>query len=279
LHSPILTIWLPISTNLTQAEGVDCLPNEEIFTTLARMGYEKSSTKLTFYKAFFSIREPENQGDAEAQGDAEEQGNDDNATEEPVTAVDDGADFPMSLLQEALDACAALARRVEHLEHDKRIKSSDDTIIEDVSKQGRMINESDKDEVEVVTTAKLITEVVAAVSETVSDAAVVQADVPAAPVNDAVVEESSAKTPTETKSKDKGKDYFKGMSYDDIHPIFEAKFNANMEFLLKSKEQMEKEDSRAIAIINETPAQKAAKRRRLNKEAEDVEELKQHLEI
>nr|GEZ97469.1 hypothetical protein [Tanacetum cinerariifolium] len=30
-------------------------------------------------------------------------------------------------------------------------------------------------------------------------------------------------------------DYFKGMSYDDIHPIFEAKFNSNIEFLLKSK--------------------------------------------
>nr|GEY94072.1 hypothetical protein [Tanacetum cinerariifolium] len=74
-------------------------------------------------------------------------------------------------------------------------------------------------------------------------------------------------------------DYFKGMSYDDISPIFDAKFNANMEFLMKSKEQMEEEESRAIAIINETPAQKAAKRRRLNKEAEDIEELKHHLEI
>nr|GEZ79729.1 hypothetical protein [Tanacetum cinerariifolium] len=74
-------------------------------------------------------------------------------------------------------------------------------------------------------------------------------------------------------------DYFKGMSYDDIRPIFEAKFNANMEFLLKSKEQMEEEESRAIAIINETPAQKATKRRRLNKKAKDFEELKQHLEI
>nr|GEW16543.1 ribonuclease H-like domain-containing protein [Tanacetum cinerariifolium] len=39
---------------LDDAEGVDCLPNEEIFTELARMGYEKPSTKLTFYKAFFS---------------------------------------------------------------------------------------------------------------------------------------------------------------------------------------------------------------------------------
>nr|GFB29252.1 hypothetical protein [Tanacetum cinerariifolium] len=40
--------------HLDDVEGVDCLPNEEIFTKLARMGYEKPTTKLTFYKAFFS---------------------------------------------------------------------------------------------------------------------------------------------------------------------------------------------------------------------------------
>nr|GFC88900.1 hypothetical protein [Tanacetum cinerariifolium] len=34
--------------------GLICLPNDEIFAGLARMGYEKSSTKLTFFKAFFS---------------------------------------------------------------------------------------------------------------------------------------------------------------------------------------------------------------------------------
>nr|GEY86060.1 glutamic acid-rich protein-like [Tanacetum cinerariifolium] len=34
--------------------GVVCLPNDEIFAGLAQMGYEKPSTKLTFYKAFFS---------------------------------------------------------------------------------------------------------------------------------------------------------------------------------------------------------------------------------
>nr|GEZ32754.1 uncharacterized mitochondrial protein AtMg00810-like [Tanacetum cinerariifolium] len=39
---------------LDDAEGVDYLPNEEIFAELARMGYEKPSTMLTFYKAFFS---------------------------------------------------------------------------------------------------------------------------------------------------------------------------------------------------------------------------------
>nr|GEV98088.1 putative ribonuclease H-like domain-containing protein [Tanacetum cinerariifolium] len=39
--------------HLDDEEGVECLPNEEIFAELARMGYEKPSTKLTFYKAFF----------------------------------------------------------------------------------------------------------------------------------------------------------------------------------------------------------------------------------
>nr|GFC52599.1 hypothetical protein [Tanacetum cinerariifolium] len=39
---------------LDDAEGVVCLPNDEIFAGLAQMGYEKPSTKLTFYKAFFS---------------------------------------------------------------------------------------------------------------------------------------------------------------------------------------------------------------------------------
>nr|GEW93727.1 integrase, catalytic region, zinc finger, CCHC-type, peptidase aspartic, catalytic [Tanacetum cinerariifolium] len=41
---------------LNDAESIDCLPNDEIFTELARMGYEKPSTKLTFYKAFFSVQ-------------------------------------------------------------------------------------------------------------------------------------------------------------------------------------------------------------------------------
>nr|GEU54596.1 hypothetical protein [Tanacetum cinerariifolium] len=39
---------------LDDAEGTTCLPNAVIFKELARMGYEKPSQKLTFYKAFFS---------------------------------------------------------------------------------------------------------------------------------------------------------------------------------------------------------------------------------
>nr|GEX13028.1 hypothetical protein [Tanacetum cinerariifolium] len=41
-------------------------------------------------------------------------------------------------------------------------------------------------------------------------------------------------------------DYFKEMTYDDIHPIFEKKFNSNVAFLQKTKEQMEEEDNRHL---------------------------------
>nr|GEX61313.1 hypothetical protein [Tanacetum cinerariifolium] len=41
-------------------------------------------------------------------------------------------------------------------------------------------------------------------------------------------------------------DYFKGMTYDNICPIFEKKFNFNVAFLLKTKEQMDVADSRAL---------------------------------
>nr|GFB94918.1 hypothetical protein [Tanacetum cinerariifolium] len=74
-------------------------------------------------------------------------------------------------------------------------------------------------------------------------------------------------------------DFFKGMSYDEIRPIFQARFDANMRFLFKSREEMEEEDQEVIKSINETPAQKAAKRRKLNEEAQEVNDLKKHLEV
>nr|GEU31177.1 putative ribonuclease H-like domain-containing protein [Tanacetum cinerariifolium] len=71
-------------------------------------------------------------------------------------------------------------------------------------------------------------------------------------------------------------DYFKGMTYDDICPVFEKHYDLNVAFLQKTKEQIDKEESRALKRINETPAEKAAKRKKLE---EEVEELKRHLQI
>nr|GEX12693.1 hypothetical protein [Tanacetum cinerariifolium] len=70
--------------------------------------------------------------------------------------------------------------------------------------------------------------------------------------------------------------YFKEMSYDNIHPIFEAKFNSNVAFLLKTKEQIEEDENSALQKLNETPAKRAAKRRKLD---EEVEELRRHPQI
>nr|GEU50180.1 ribonuclease H-like domain-containing protein [Tanacetum cinerariifolium] len=204
--------------------------------------------------------------------------------------------------------------------------------------------------VDVVTTSKLITEVVTAASETVTVASAiistVEPQVPAATITAAPARVAAAPSrkrkgvvirdpekesttssiiSTKTKSKDKGKgimveepkplkkkqqikmdeeytrklhaelnkdidwdvaidhnvavfklDYIKGMSYDNIRPIFEAKFNSNVDFLQKIIKQMEEEESRALQTINETLAEKAANRRKLN---EEVEDLKRHLEI
>nr|GEU56309.1 hypothetical protein [Tanacetum cinerariifolium] len=460
---------------LDDAEGVDYFPNGEIFTELPKMGYEKPSTKLTFYKAFFSsqgnlVRNVDSttkfymyprflqliirkqvgdlsthttkytspaltQKEVDKEGDADEnveEVNADDVAEEDDSAAHEGtppqspqvqpqlpqvqppsplpqpqpqqaAEFPMSLLQEALVACAALTRRVEHLEFDKvaqaleitklkrkRVETSDDTVMDDESNKGRMIAEMNQDDavvleddkkedrevadavkdveeakedetkpaevqevVDVVTTAKLITKVVTPASETVTAASAIittaEAQVPADTLTAAPArvvaalsrrrkgvvtrdpkEESTTSTviPVETKSKDKGKrildeaidhvkkkakedptmkkyqaikrkpqteaqarknmmmylknvvgfklDYFKGMSYDDIRPIFEAKFNSNVAFLLKIKEQIEEDEKRALQKLNETPAERAAKRRKLD---EEVEELSRHLQI
>nr|GEX64777.1 hypothetical protein [Tanacetum cinerariifolium] len=331
----------------------------------------------------------------------------------PTLAQPQGVDLCMSLLQEALDACAALTRRVEHLEHDKmaqdleiiklktrvkklekankvkalklrrlrkvgtsqRVVTLDDTIMEDESNQGRMIDELDRDEGAALISEKKEEKKAEEVKDITCDAQVegrqaeiyqidmdhaikvlisaasiiipaAEPKVPAATITvapDKVAadstrrrkrmvirdpkEESSVKTPTKSKSKDKGKgimdidwdvaidhvkqkakedpfvqryqvmkkrpqteaearrnmmmylkntvgfrlDYFKGMFYDDIRPIFKAKFNSNIKFLLKLKERIEEEENRALESINETPAQKATNRRKLNEEVPVVD--------
>nr|GEW75789.1 hypothetical protein [Tanacetum cinerariifolium] len=74
-------------------------------------------------------------------------------------------------------------------------------------------------------------------------------------------------------------DFFKGMTYAQICPIFKARFDENMRLLFKSREEMEEEDQEIIKSINETPAQKAAKRRKLSEEAQEAEDLRKHLEV
>nr|GEX13038.1 ribonuclease H [Tanacetum cinerariifolium] len=62
-------------------------------------------------------------------------------------------------------------------------------------------------------------------------------------------------------------DYFKGMSYDDIHDDVYTEATP-----LARKE----DENKALQKLNETPAEREAKRRKLD---EDVEELKRHIQI
>nr|GEX03187.1 xylulose kinase-1 [Tanacetum cinerariifolium] len=71
-------------------------------------------------------------------------------------------------------------------------------------------------------------------------------------------------------------DYFKGMSYDNIRPIFEKYFNSNVAFLEKTKEHLEEEENIALKRKTKSSEEKAAKKQKLD---EEVEELKKHLHI
>nr|GEX03405.1 uncharacterized mitochondrial protein AtMg00810-like [Tanacetum cinerariifolium] len=242
--------------HLDDAEGVDCLLNEEIFKELARIGYEKPSTKLTFDKAFFSsqciykyeesrkgfsrVETPlfegmlvEQHGDVK--GDADEhveevnigdaaEGDDSAAHGEVPTIAEEQSipspTPPSSSLQPPQDIPSTSQVRVEHLEYDKvaqaleitklkrRVKKlkkrnkDDAVVLKDDKEENREVADAVKmlkrlsmqeDEtkpsevqkvVDVVTIAKLITEVVTATSETVTASSAIittaEAQVPAA---------------------------------------------------------------------------------------------------
>nr|GEU82725.1 xylulose kinase-1 [Tanacetum cinerariifolium] len=238
---------------LDDAEGVDCLPNEEIFAELAHMGYEKPSTKLTFYKAFFSSQ-------------------------------------------------------LKKVGTSQRIDTLEDTVIDDASNQGKIINDLDKDDIVAFMDdkdedkkeeeAKVVEDDQVQGRQAESQAKIYKIDldhaskvlITAATITAALIrvvvastrrrkgvvikdpeEESTTSSiiPADTKSKDKGK----GIMVEEPKPLKKSnklRWMKNMQGN-KRADGREREQS-----INETLAQKAAKRRKLNEEMED---LKRHLEI
>nr|GEW88208.1 retrovirus-related Pol polyprotein from transposon TNT 1-94 [Tanacetum cinerariifolium] len=421
---------------LNDAGGVICLPNDEIFASLARMGYEKPSTKLTFYKAFFSTQwkffiHMILHSLKEVANDVVPPTPTSPSPSSPVIPFTPPHQSPSPpqpqavegsshLVQQVLDKCSALVLRVEGLENanaaqqleiiklkamvknlerlnkvkssklrrlkkvgtSQRVESSDD--VENVFNQGRisvdmvtyegveLVVDQEKDAeiegrhgdkqaeiynidldhslkvlsmqkdtevqevVEVVTTTKLITEVVTAVATQVAAAST---HIPTAKPKTLKIaaaalavstrrrkgvvirdpkEELHTDTPVETPTvKDKGKgiliedpkpmkkkdhvemdveyakklqeelnkeheEAYKQIDWNAAFDHVQAKktqFDANLKFLFKTREEMEKEDEEIIKSINETPAQKAAKRRKLSEEVQEANDLKKRLEI
>nr|GEV54693.1 putative ribonuclease H-like domain-containing protein [Tanacetum cinerariifolium] len=71
-------------------------------------------------------------------------------------------------------------------------------------------------------------------------------------------------------------DFFKGMSYTDIRPIFKKNFNYNWAFLKKGEKGIEEEESKLSKRKSENLEQQAAKKQKID---EEVEELKTYLQI
>nr|GEY52325.1 hypothetical protein [Tanacetum cinerariifolium] len=214
----------------------------------------------------------------------------------------------MDLLQNLLDTRTTLTRRVEILEHDKvaqaleitklkqrvkklerrnkasklqrlkkvgttqRIKTFDDTVMGDVYKQGRMIADMDAD-VDVI----------------LEDAKEVDVEKSANADESADVQGRQAKKP-QTKAQARKNmmiylrnvagfkmDYFKGMTYDDVRLIYKKKFNSNVAFLMKKKEQMDAEDSRALKRLKVKNASTPMETQEPLLKDEDGEEVDVHI--
>nr|GEX81501.1 reverse transcriptase domain-containing protein [Tanacetum cinerariifolium] len=309
--------------HLDDAEGVDCLPNEEIFAELARMRYEKPSTKLTFYKAFFSsqwnlvrnvdsttkytspslliirnqvgdlsthttkytspslsqkvfsnmrivgkvfsrVETPlfegmlvEHQGDKE--GDVDENVKEVNAGD--AAEGDDSAshgEVPTVTKEPSIPSPTPPTPPPQPSQDipltSQRIETSDDTVMDDESNQGRMIAKMDQDDAVVLEDDK-------EVADAVKD------------VEEAKVDETIDHVKLKAKEDHAVKKY-QAMK---MKPQTEVQARKNMTMYLKNtKEEIEEDENRALQKINETLAERAAKRRKLD---EEVEELKRHLQI
>nr|GEY27382.1 hypothetical protein [Tanacetum cinerariifolium] len=71
-------------------------------------------------------------------------------------------------------------------------------------------------------------------------------------------------------------DFFKGMTYEEIRPIFEKHFSSIVAFLEKGEKELEEEACKVIKRKSESSKDKATKKHKLD---EEVEKLKTHLQI
>nr|GEY12251.1 hypothetical protein [Tanacetum cinerariifolium] len=290
---------------LDDVDGVNCLLKEEIFAELVRMGYEKPSTKLTFYKASFSDQwkflihtfssrmmmmimkyllnllhlhlhmllhhhhhHTKNLSLLSLQAESTQ------PSSPPQQQPSQTTDISMTLLNTLLETCATLTKKVANLEQDKLAQA-----IEIIKHKQRVKSMQDFDEaapakveevIEVVTAAKLMTDVVTTAATTITAAQVPKASAPWK--RKGVIIQDPEETATtsvivysEVKSKDKGK---------------EAELNANINWNDVMKQSRRRghrsEGKEGSKGKGENLNHNAAKKQRID---EETEELKTHLQI
>nr|GEW23814.1 hypothetical protein [Tanacetum cinerariifolium] len=353
--------------HLNDVDSIDCLPNEEIFVELEIMGVGKGFIRVDtlLFKGMLVPQQVKVNIDAAGEDeDVAKPTSPTPATTPPPQQSKDKIAQSLEIIklkqrvrrfEKRNKVKASGLKRLRKVGTAQRVKSSADAIMndqDDASKQRGIIAKIDADKdvtleevnvekdakaeprelnevIEVVSTAKLMIEVVTAAATTTAFT-ITAAPMPTASAvrrrKDVVIRDpEEIATPSiivnsEPKSKDKGKgilvkrkkkqdnavlryqalkrkpqtkaqarknmmiylknmagfkmDFFKGMSYEDIRPIFEKHFNSIVAFLEKGEKELEEEASKHIKRKSETSKEKVAKKQKLDKE---VEELKTHL--
>nr|GEU91997.1 hypothetical protein [Tanacetum cinerariifolium] len=335
---------------LDDVDGVDCLPNEEIFTELAMMGYEKMSTKLTFYKAFSwlngiddlsahttkytsptltqkvfaDIRRIGNgfsrvdtplfdgmlvqQQVQDVENDVEDEDNDNEVSAEPyppsptpttpppsptqehITLPPQAqtaqpslpppqqpsqtADVSMTLLNTLLETCATLTKQVANLEQDKVAQAIEITKLKQRVRWLERKRQFKSLGLKRLRKGRLAESQAKVYHLDLQHAEKVFSMQDTNEIEPAKVEEARKNMMVYLKNMAGFKmDFFKGMTYTEIRPIFEKYYNFIKAFLEKGKKEIEEEgNKRKCDNLN----QDAAKKQWIY---EETKELKTHLHI
>nr|GEX90800.1 hypothetical protein [Tanacetum cinerariifolium] len=137
-------------------------------------------------------------------------------------------EISMTLLNTLLETCATLTKQVANLEQDKDTNEAKPAEVEEV--------------IEVVSTAKLMTEVVTTTATTSTTVQVPKDSAPRKRRGVVIQDlEETATTSVIMHSKNMAGfkiDFFRGMTYNEIRPIFEKNYSLNQAFLERVKEEV-----------------------------------------
>nr|GEU77456.1 hypothetical protein [Tanacetum cinerariifolium] len=281
---------------LDDAKSIDCLPNEEIFAALERMGVGKglSGVDTPLFERMLVPQQVQVNIDAarENENAVEPTSPTQPPPQELIPSVSPISTTPPPSPHQSPRGCIQTGGKIAEVDADEDVTFEE----VDAKKDAEAEPAKHKEVIEVVTTAKLMTELVTTAATTITAAPSATRRRKGVVIRDP--EETA--TPSvivhsEPKSKDKGKgilnevigkvkrkekqdnavlryqalkrkpqteeharknmmvylknmagfkmNFFKGMTYDDIRPIFEKNFNSIVAFLEKGEKKLEEEES------------------------------------
>nr|GEZ16987.1 hypothetical protein [Tanacetum cinerariifolium] len=256
---------------LDDADSIDCLPNEEIFAELARTEDEDAANEISaeptppspipattpppqqelipLPSQVKSTLPPSPHQSLIAQPSS--------PPPQQPSQPEDISHSAMDLLNQFLETCTTLTKKVSDLEKDKIAQAIEITKLKQRVRR-------------VVTTAAATTDATPNTAATTITAAPM-------PKDSAPRRRRGARKNMMVYLKNMAgfkMEFFKGMTYTDIRPIFKKHFNSIVAFLEKGEKEIEEEASKQRKWKSESSEQKAAKKQRID---EKVKELKTHL--